>query len=82
MPFRDRVLEYGGHTKTVGESDENLLTCLSELFVQVSSWFLPTFDYLHCVDDYKFDGGFIAFPELLRNNKISSNALLSCLKNA
>lgn len=36
VPFRDQVLEYGNHNKAVGESDENLLTCLSELFVQIN----------------------------------------------
>ena len=48
----------------------------------VGSYLLPTLDVLYCVDDYKFDGAFVAFPRLLRNNKISCNDLLSCLKNA
>ncbi|KAH7287676.1 hypothetical protein KP509_32G069000 [Ceratopteris richardii] len=36
VPFRDQVLEYGSHNKSVGENDENLLTCLAELFVQIN----------------------------------------------
>eukprot|EP00249_Psilotum_nudum_P020728 c27820_g2_i1 orf=254-1048(+) len=37
VPFRDQVLDYYNRNKAVGESDENLLTCLSELFVQINS---------------------------------------------
>ncbi len=38
VPFRDQLLEYCGQNKTIGETtEENLLTCLSELFTQVSS---------------------------------------------
>lgn len=35
VPFRDQLLEYCGQNKTVGEAEENLLTCLSDLFTQV-----------------------------------------------
>ena len=35
VPFRDQLLEYCGQNKTVPESEENLLTCLSDLFTQV-----------------------------------------------
>lgn len=36
VPFREHVLDYGSRNKTIGESDENLLTCLSELFMQIN----------------------------------------------
>jgi hypothetical protein len=36
VPFRDQLLEYcGQNNKTIGDTEENLLTCLSELFTQV-----------------------------------------------
>lgn len=39
QPFRRRVLEYA-QSSSFKESDENLLTCLADLFVQVQlpSW--------------------------------------------
>ncbi|XP_024535352.1 ubiquitin carboxyl-terminal hydrolase 3 isoform X1 [Selaginella moellendorffii] len=36
IPFRDQLLDYYGRIKTVGEAEENLLTCLADLFTQVS----------------------------------------------
>jgi len=33
-PFRGRVLEYAAQRLPVRDADENLLTCLAELFVQ------------------------------------------------
>lgn len=36
-PFREQLLEYYSNSKNQGESDENLLTCLAELFSQVIS---------------------------------------------
>jgi ubiquitin carboxyl-terminal hydrolase 12/46 len=37
VPFRDQLLEYcGQNNKMIGDTEENLLTCLSELFTQVS----------------------------------------------
>jgi len=36
VPFRDQLLEYcGQNNKMIGDTEENLLTCLSELFTQV-----------------------------------------------
>ncbi|CAM6093385.1 unnamed protein product [Calypogeia fissa] len=37
VPFRDQLLEHASRSKNVGEADENLLTCLSELFTQITS---------------------------------------------
>eukprot|EP00246_Nothoceros_aenigmaticus_P015837 TRINITY_DN6841_c0_g1_i1.p1 TRINITY_DN6841_c0_g1~~TRINITY_DN6841_c0_g1_i1.p1 ORF type:complete len:373 (+),score=71.20 TRINITY_DN6841_c0_g1_i1:149-1267(+) len=37
VPFRDQLLEYCGLPKSAGEAEENLLTCLSELFTQITS---------------------------------------------
>jgi len=37
LPFRDQLLEYSGQNKTIGETEDNLLTCLSELFTQINS---------------------------------------------
>lgn len=37
VPFRDQLLEYCGQNKAVPEAEENLLTCLSELFTQINS---------------------------------------------
>ncbi|KAG6425066.1 hypothetical protein SASPL_115490 [Salvia splendens] len=37
VPFREQILEYYSNNKSQGESDENLLTCLAELFSQINS---------------------------------------------
>ncbi|GFP87062.1 ubiquitin carboxyl-terminal hydrolase 3 [Phtheirospermum japonicum] len=37
VPFRDQLLEYYTNNKNQGETDENILTCLAELFSQISS---------------------------------------------
>ena len=35
VPFREQLLEYYAANKNVGDSEENLLTCLADLFTQV-----------------------------------------------
>jgi hypothetical protein len=35
LPFRDQLLEYSDQNKTIGETEDNLLACLSELFTQI-----------------------------------------------
>ena len=35
VPFREQLLEYYSSNKSQGEAEENLLTCLAELFSQV-----------------------------------------------
>ncbi|KAH8961118.1 hypothetical protein BDL97_05G033900 [Sphagnum fallax] len=40
LPFRDQLLEYSAQNKTIGETEDNLLTCLSELFTQDAHEFL------------------------------------------
>lgn len=37
VPFRDQLLEYYANNKNVGDAEENLLTCLADLFTQVNS---------------------------------------------
>ncbi|CAA2969514.1 ubiquitin carboxyl-terminal hydrolase 3-like [Olea europaea var. sylvestris] len=37
VPFREELLEYYSSNKNPSEGDENLLTCLAELFSQISS---------------------------------------------
>ncbi|GLJ56182.1 hypothetical protein SUGI_1206280 [Cryptomeria japonica] len=37
VPFRDQLLEYYSHNKPTGEAEENLLTCLADLFMQINS---------------------------------------------
>ncbi|XP_059648061.1 ubiquitin carboxyl-terminal hydrolase 4-like [Cornus florida] len=37
VPFREDLLEYYGKNKNPGDAEENLLTCLAELFTQISS---------------------------------------------
>ncbi|XP_024518179.1 ubiquitin carboxyl-terminal hydrolase 3 isoform X3 [Selaginella moellendorffii] len=37
VPFRDQLLEYYSRTKSSGEPEENLLTCLADLFSQINS---------------------------------------------
>lgn len=37
VPFREQLLEYYANNKNLGEAEENLLTCLAELFTQISS---------------------------------------------
>lgn len=38
VPFREQLLEYYGNNKSVGDSEENLLTCLADLFLQVRNF--------------------------------------------
>lgn len=35
IPFREKLLEYYANNKTPGDAEENLLTCLADLFMQV-----------------------------------------------
>lgn len=35
LPFREQLLEYCGQNKTTVEPEENLLTCLADLFNQI-----------------------------------------------
>lgn len=37
VPFRDQLLEYYANNKSPGDAEENLLTCLAELFSQIGS---------------------------------------------
>ncbi|KAH0452941.1 hypothetical protein IEQ34_017265 [Dendrobium chrysotoxum] len=37
VPFREQLLEYYSNNKNVGEAEENLLTCLADLFNQINS---------------------------------------------
>lgn len=37
VPFRDQLLEYYANNKSSGDTEENLLTCLAELFSQIGS---------------------------------------------
>ncbi|XP_008794513.3 ubiquitin carboxyl-terminal hydrolase 4-like [Phoenix dactylifera] len=37
VPFREQLLEYYANNKNLGETDENLLICLADLFTQISS---------------------------------------------
>lgn len=37
VPFREQLLEYYSDNKPTGEAEENLLTCLADLFMQISS---------------------------------------------
>jgi ubiquitin carboxyl-terminal hydrolase 12/46 len=40
IPFREQLLEYYANNKNPGDAEENLLTCLADLFMQVKcSWF-------------------------------------------
>jgi len=34
-PFREQLLEYYANSKNIGDAEENLLTCLADLFTQV-----------------------------------------------
>jgi len=36
IPFREQLLEYYANNKTPGDVEENLLTCLADLFMQIS----------------------------------------------
>lgn len=38
VPFREQLLEYYENKKSLVEADENLLTCLADLFSQVCDW--------------------------------------------
>jgi len=35
VPFRDQLLEYYANNKNTGDVEENMLTCLADLFSQV-----------------------------------------------
>ncbi|KAK3150721.1 hypothetical protein QOZ80_3AG0236830 [Eleusine coracana subsp. coracana] len=37
VPFRDQLLEYYANNKSIGDVEENMLTCLADLFSQISS---------------------------------------------
>ncbi|PWA66443.1 ubiquitin carboxyl-terminal hydrolase 46 [Artemisia annua] len=37
VPFREQLLEYYGNVKNPADVEENLLTCLAELFMQIST---------------------------------------------
>lgn len=37
VPFREQLLEYYGNNKSIGDAEENLLTCLADLFSQVTT---------------------------------------------
>nr|GEW47606.1 ubiquitin carboxyl-terminal hydrolase 4 [Tanacetum cinerariifolium] len=37
VPFREQLLEYYANVKNPGDVEENLLTCLAELFMQIST---------------------------------------------
>ncbi|WRX08409.1 Peptidase C19 [Theobroma cacao] len=37
VPFREQLLEYYSSNKNVADAEENLLTCLADLFTQISS---------------------------------------------
>uniref|UniRef100_A0A2P2JXZ3 ubiquitinyl hydrolase 1 n=1 Tax=Rhizophora mucronata TaxID=61149 RepID=A0A2P2JXZ3_RHIMU len=37
VPFREQLLEYYATNKTSADAEENLLTCLADLFTQISS---------------------------------------------
>ncbi|KAL8097484.1 hypothetical protein AgCh_030568 [Apium graveolens] len=37
VPFRDQLLEYYANNKSSGDAEENLLTCLAELFSQIGT---------------------------------------------
>lgn len=37
VPFREKLLEYYGNNKSLGEAEDNLLTCLADLFTQINS---------------------------------------------
>ncbi|KAI9116924.1 hypothetical protein K1719_011923 [Acacia pycnantha] len=37
VPFREQLLEYYENNKTPGDAEENLLTCLADLFSQITS---------------------------------------------
>lgn len=44
-PFREQLLEYCANNKSVADSEENLLTCLADLFSQVIMMFQVWFSY-------------------------------------
>ncbi|KAF8406016.1 hypothetical protein HHK36_008096 [Tetracentron sinense] len=37
VPFREQLLEYYANNKNLGDAEENILTCLADLFTQISS---------------------------------------------
>ncbi|XP_024540081.1 ubiquitin carboxyl-terminal hydrolase 3 isoform X1 [Selaginella moellendorffii] len=65
VPFRDQLLEYYSRTKSSGEPEENLLTCLADLFSQVRNlWgifvIIPFFFLLLQINSQKKKTGVIA----------------------
>lgn len=38
VPFREQLLDYYSNNKSSGDAEENLLTCLADLFTQVILW--------------------------------------------
>ena len=36
VPFREQLLDYYANNKSIGDVEENLLTCLADLFSQVN----------------------------------------------
>jgi hypothetical protein len=45
VPFREQLLEYYANNKSAVEGEDNLLTCLADLFTQVTS--VPVYIYQH-----------------------------------
>lgn len=43
VPFREQLLEYYANNKNLADAEENLLTCLADLFSQVRVLFVDTF---------------------------------------
>ncbi|XP_027073310.1 ubiquitin carboxyl-terminal hydrolase 4 [Coffea eugenioides] len=37
VPFREQLIDYYSNNKTLADAEENLLTCLADLFMQISS---------------------------------------------
>lgn len=37
VPFREQLLEYYASNKNIADAEENLLTCLADLFSQVTT---------------------------------------------
>ncbi|KAL5219305.1 hypothetical protein ABZP36_019989 [Zizania latifolia] len=37
VPFREQLLEYYGNNKSTGDGEDNMLTCLADLFSQISN---------------------------------------------
>ena len=49
VPFREQLLEYYANNKSITDAEENLLTCLADLFSQVTSliiWKILCFPFM------------------------------------